>query len=166
MLRRACVVAAMLATLALGATPAHAYEFWLRARTVGQAYQLREYRLVGPDLFLGRHRITQMLALRIYDVGDLAAARRRARLPGHGLTMSWQSYLRIDHDFGDFTSGRITFTGPIRRDALDVVPELGESVANLDLMYGYLQLEGLFDDRLTVQLGRMLVDDGWATGAY
>src|SRR4051812_3001121 len=133
MLRRACVVAAMLATLALGATPAHAYEFWLRARTIGQAYQLREYRLVGPDLFLGRHRVTQMLALRIYDVGDLAANRRLSRLPDRGLKISWQSYIRIDHDFGEFTSGAITLNGPIRRDALDVVPELSESVASLDL---------------------------------
>ena len=62
-MRRACVVAAVV--LAAAPRPAHAYEFWLRAQTIGQAYQLREYRLVGPDLFLGRRRITQTLALRI-----------------------------------------------------------------------------------------------------
>jgi hypothetical protein len=162
MLRRACVVAAMLTV----ATPAHAYEFWLRARTYGQAYQLREYRLVGPDLFLGRRRFTQMLSLRIYDIGDLEASRRQSRLPPGGPRITFQSYLRIDHDFGDYSSGRITLPGPIRRDALDLVPELGESIATLDLLYGYLEVDGIADDRLTLQLGRILADDGWGTTAF
>ncbi|MEO6772410.1 MAG: hypothetical protein ABI467_05235 [Kofleriaceae bacterium] len=161
MSRGACMAIALAVTLA--PVPAHAYEFWLRAQTVGQAYQLRDYQLVGPDLFLGRRRVTQTLALRITDVGDLAAARRLARLPDHGLRISWQSYLRVDHDFGDFTSGSLTLAGPIRRDALDVIPELADSVAGLDLMYGFLQLDGLADDRLMVQLGRVLADDGWGT---
>ncbi|MFT3700402.1 MAG: hypothetical protein QM831_45070 [Kofleriaceae bacterium] len=145
--------------------PAHAYEFWLRAQTIGQAYQLRDYQLVGPDLFYGRRRITQTLALRITDVGDLAAARRLARLPNHGLRISFQTYLRVDHDFGDYSTGAIILPGavPLRRDALDVIPELGDSVASLDLMYGYLQLDGLLDDRLMVQVGRVLADDGWGT---
>lgn len=163
MLRRACVVAAML--LASSQT-AHAYEFWLRARTIGQAYQLRQYRLIGPDLFLGRQRVSQLLALRLFDIGDLSAERRLARLPDRGPRITWQSYLRIDHDFGEYTSGRITLAGPVRRDALDVIPELGESVASLDLMYGFLQIDGIADDRLTMQLGRMTVDDGWGTGAF
>src|SRR5262249_37861085 len=41
-----------------------------------------------------------------------------------------------------------------------------ESVAGLDLMYGYLQVDGLFDDRLAVQLGRILIEDGWGTSAF
>src|SRR5690606_6757713 len=146
MLRRACIVAAMLAAVA---GEAHAYEFWLRARTVGQAYQLRQYQLVGPDLFLGRRRITQLLALRIFDIGDLSASRRRARMPDRGPRITWQSYLRIDHDFGDYTTAQLQLPGPIRRDVLDLYPELGESVAGLDLMYGYLQVDGLFDDRVS-----------------
>src|ERR1041384_7535415 len=151
--------------VAAGAAPAHAYEFWLRTQTIGQAYQLRDYRLIGPDLFLGRRRYTQTLALRIWDVGDLAAARRQAHLPERGLRISWQSYLRIDHDFGDYASGQVTLprTPPVRRDALDVTPELGKSVASLALLYGYLELAGMFDDRLTVRLGRVLADDGWGT---
>ncbi|MEO8845803.1 MAG: hypothetical protein ABI591_28470 [Kofleriaceae bacterium] len=153
-----------IALIVTGASvPAHAYEFWIRAQTFGQAYQLRDYRLVGPDLFLGRRRITQTLALRITDVGDLAAARHLARLPEHGLRISFQSYLRVDHDFGDYSTGSITLAGPLRRDALDVIPELGDSVAGLDLMYGFLQLDGLADDRLMIQLGRVLADDGWGT---
>jgi hypothetical protein len=159
---RGCVLAAVL----LWSGTAHAYEFWLRARTIGQAYQLRDYRLLGPDLFLGRHLVTQTLALRIFDVGDLSAARRRARLADRGLRISWTSYLRIDHDFGDYTSGRITLPGPVPRDALDVIPELSQSVASLELMYGYLELDGLADDRLRLDVGRVLIDDGWGTGAF
>jgi len=160
---RACIAAVVLA--AGLASPAHAYEFWLRAQTIGQVYQLRDYRLIGPDLFLGRRRYTQTLALRIWDVGDLAAARRESHLPERGLRISWQSYLRIDHDFGTYSSGRVTIplSVSVKRDALDVTPELGESVASLELLYGYLELTGLFDDRLTVQVGRVLADDGWGT---
>jgi hypothetical protein len=161
---RACVAAIVLAA---GAPSAHGYEFWLRAQTIGQVYQLRDYRLIGPDLFLGRRRFTQTLALRIWDVGDLAAARREAHLPERGLRISWQSYLRIDHDFGEYTSGRVIvpLTISVRRDALDVTPELGESVASLELLYGYVELAGLVDDRLTVQIGRVLSDDGWGSSA-
>jgi hypothetical protein len=155
---RGWVVAVM---LAVGATPAHAYEFWLRAHTIGQAYQLRDYRLIGPDLFQGRRRYTQTLALRIWDVGDLAAARRRARLPERGLRVSWQSYLRVDHDFGQYTAGRIRLSPAVRRDAIDVIPELADSVAGLQLLYGYLELAGIGDDRATVRLGRVLADEGW-----
>ena len=161
---RACVAAVVLAA---GAPAAHAYEFWLRAQTIGQVYQLRDYRLIGPDLFLGRRRFTQTLALRIWDVGDLSATRREAHLPDRGLRVSWQSYLRIDHDFGEYTSGRVILqrTISVRRDALDVTPELGASAASLELLYGYVELAGLVDDRLTVQVGRVLADDGWGTSA-
>lgn len=160
---RVCVAAVVLAA---SATPAHAYEFWLRAQTIGQAYQLRDYRLVGPDLFLGRRRYTQTLALRIWDVGDLAAARRRHRLPERGLRVSWQSYLRVDHDFGTYTGGRIALSSSVRRDAIDVIPELADSAAGLELMYGYIELAGIAGDRVTVRAGRVLADDGWGTAGY
>jgi hypothetical protein len=159
---RGCVLAAVV----LAASPAHAYEFWLSAHTIGQAYQLRDYQLLGPDLFLDRRIVTQTLALRIFDLGDLSARRRRARLPDQGLRISWLSYLRIDHDFGDYTSGRILLPGPVPRDALDVIPELADSVASLQLLYGYLELDGIADDRLRLQVGRVPFDDGWATSAF
>ncbi|MCX5745733.1 MAG: hypothetical protein NT062_24930, partial [Proteobacteria bacterium] len=168
LMRRLVSSCLAVAVVSLGATerPADAYEFWLRAQSIGQAYQLRDYQLVGPDLFLGRRRYVETLALRIWDIGGYAAARRLARLPDRGLRISWQSYLRIDHDFGTYTSGKIQTADPaVRRDALDVIPELGASVANLGLLYGYAQVDGLFDDRLVVQLGRTLADDGWGTTA-
>ncbi len=152
-----------LGLLAAWTRDSHAYEFWLRAQTIGQAYEVRDYRLTGPDVFLGRRRFTQTLALRITDVGDFALDRKKARLPERGLRISWQSYLRIDHDFGNFTGGQIQATGQPAMDALDVIPELADYTASLQLMYGYLQLEGLVDDRLTVQIGRVLADDGWGT---
>lgn len=162
MLRRACVTAVVLAIVASSA-PAHAYEFWVRAHTIGQAYQLRQYRLIGPDLFLGRRRYTETLALRIVDIGGLAASRKQARLPERGLRISWQSYLRVDHDFGTYTSGRIALSQADRRDAIDAIPELADSSAGLDLLYGHMTFEGLADDALTVKLGRVLVDDGWGS---
>jgi hypothetical protein len=159
------LVAAVAAAVVAAPRPARAYEFWLTARTVGQLYQLRSFRLLGPDLFLSRRRFTQTLALRIWDVGDLAADRRRARRPERGLRISWQSYLRLDHDFGSYAAGQIT-QGSIRRDALDVIPELADQTVALELMYGYLQLDGLLDDRLTVRLGRILADDSAAPVAF
>jgi len=166
MLRWACLATAMLAIVVGTATPAHAYEFWLRARTIGQAYQLRGYRLIGPDVVYGRRRFTQLLSLRIFDIGDLAAGRRQSRLPDRGPRISWQSYLRVDHDFGDFTSGSVSLAPAVRRDALDVYPELIETRANLDLMYGYLQVDGFVDDRVTARVGRIVTDDGWGQTAF
>lgn len=163
---RASVVASIVAPIVLAASTASAYEFWLRSQTIGQAYELRDYRLLGPDVILGRRRITETLALRIWDIGDFALNRRRSHLPERGIRLSFQSYLRIDHDFGTYTTGQYLLPGPVIRDAIDVIPELAEQVAALDLMYAYLQIDGLFDDNLQVQLGRVMIDDGWQTGAF
>ena len=162
MFRGACIG---LAAIALAATPAHAYEFWLRADTIGQAYQLRDFYLIGPDVLLGRRMITQTLALRITDIGDLSLHRRTAHLPDRGLRISWQSYIRVDHDFGNYSTGSYLLPGPQVQGAIDVIPELSEQVAGLELMYGYLSLDGLLDDTLRFDVGRTLVDDGWGTGA-
>ena len=121
-------------------------------------------RLLAPEK-RGALAAVYALARRIDDIGDLSAARRLSRLPDRGLRISWQSYLRIDHDFGDWSSGRIRLPGPVVRDAVDAIPELQEWVAQLDLMYGYIQLDGLADDAATAQLGRILADDGWGTTA-
>jgi hypothetical protein len=155
---------ALLAVLA-PSRPAHAYEFWLRAHTIGQAYQLPAYSLVGPDVLLvGRRRYTQTLALRIWDIGDFARERRVARLPQGGVRIAWHSYLRVEHDFGSYANGRVA-TGSVRRDALDVIPELDESLVNLDLLYGFLSIEGIADDRVSLRIGRLPVDDGWGATA-
>jgi hypothetical protein len=144
---------------------ADAYEFWLHADTIGQAYQLRDFQLVGPDLILGRRIVTQTLALRITDIGDLSAYRRKSHLPDHGLRISWQSYIRVDHDFGNYTNGSIVQPGPTVSSALDVIPELASDVTGIELMYGYLTLDGLLDDAMSINVGRVLVDDGWGATA-
>ncbi len=159
------IALAVLAITLAAPSRADAYEFWLRSQTIGQAFQLREYALVGPDvIILGRRRLTQTLALRIWDIGDFAKQRRISRLPERGLRLSWQSYLRVDHDFGSWANGRIA-DGARRRDALDIIPELDETLINLDLMYGYVEAAGIAGDRVTLRAGRLPFDDGWGASA-
>lgn len=147
-----------------GPRPAYAYEFWTRARTSGEAYELRGFRLLGDELTISRRRFTQSLALVIHDIGDLERQRRRNGRAAHrGPVVSWHSYLRLEHDFGTFITGRLS-VGPTRRqDALDVIPELDESALALGLLYGHLSIDGLLGGRLDVQLGRIAPVD--ATGA-
>lgn len=161
MRRGALVIAAVVAGLP---ARADAYEFWLRSQTIGQAFQLREYALIGPDVILGRRRYTDTLALRIWDIGDLAKQRRISRLPERGIRISWQSYLRVDHDFGSWANGRID-DGTRRRDALDIIPELDETLIDLDVLYGYLEVAGVAGDRVTLRVGRVPFDDGWGSSA-
>jgi hypothetical protein len=166
MFRGARIGRAVVVLVAVGlASRADAYEFWLHADTIGQAYQLRDFQLVGPDLILGRRLVTQTLALRITDIGDLSLHRRISHLPERGLRISWQSYIRVDHDFGNYTNGSIVQPGPTVSSALDVIPELASDVTGIELMYGYLTLDGLLDDAMSINVGRVLVDDGWGATA-
>jgi hypothetical protein len=71
--------------------------------------------------------------------------------------------MRVDHDFGTYTNGNIY--NPALVPAIDLVPELGESYIDLQLMYGYLELDGIDDDRLRLRLGRVMEDDGWGATA-
>lgn len=158
------VLALAAAMTAADAPAAHAYSFAVRARTLAQIYQLRGFRLIGADVVYGRQRFTQSLALAIDDIGDLAAKRRREHRPGRGPRVSWSSYLRVDHDYGSWTSGTITMGSSVL-DAVDVVPELDESLVALDLLYGYVTVDGLLDDRLALRVGRQIGFEGgdvWA----
>ncbi len=162
------VAAVALAAAALAAAcptrPAHAYEFWTRARSTGEAYELRGFRLLGDELSITRRRFTQSVALVIHDLGDLERKRRRnGKLPGRGPVISWHSYLRLDHDFGTFVTGRLQSSVTRRQDALDVIPEIDESTLALGLLYGHLSIDGLLGGRVSAQLGRIAPLD--ATGA-
>jgi hypothetical protein len=158
-------VAALAAAVVLAASgPALAYTYAVRARTMAQVYQLRGFRLVGADVLYGRQRFSQSLSLAIDDIGGFSAQRRREHRRGRGPNVSWTSYLRLDHDFGAWTSGSVT-SGTQVVDAVDLVPELDESLVALDLLYGYVTVDGLFDDRLTVRIGRQIGFEGgdvWA----
>jgi hypothetical protein len=151
----------VVATLALcaTATPAHAYEYELTARTIGQVYQLPTLRLVGADMWLARRRYTQTLTLSMWDVGDLRRQRRKARpgLPDDGPVVWFTGHLRLDHDFGPWTAGTVTVDDRAV-DAIDAIPDLAASSIALDLMYGYLAVDGLAG-RVDRRIGRQLEVD-------
>src|SRR5690606_26934072 len=75
-----------------------------------------------------------------------------------GPRYTFSSHLRIEHDFGAFTSGRVALPGR-SHDALDLVPELETTSLQLDVLYAYASAEGLVGGRLDLQLGRQLVFD-------
>jgi hypothetical protein len=136
--------------------PAAAYEFEVMARTVGQGYQLRSFRLLGSDLILNRRRFTQTLSLRLWDLGRPRGPKKiwdstLRRGPNIYLT----TYMRIDHDFGGWTMGTMVSDNRVV-DAIDLIPELESNALNLDLLYGYLAVEGLAGGSVDVFVGRQL----------
>ncbi|MCE9579626.1 MAG: hypothetical protein K8W52_41280 [Deltaproteobacteria bacterium] len=161
--RAAAVVAVAAAWVSWPRSPAHAYGFSIHSRILTQAYELRGFRLSGPDVWLARRRYTQTLSLDLVDLGDLAR-KRAIRHTGRGATISFSSYLRLDHDFGDWTGGSVTVDGASTR-AIDAVPELRASSYGLDLLYAYVDARGLADGRVDIKLGRQLAVDAldwWA----
>lgn len=149
--------------------PGHAAasEIEVHARTVGQGYALRSFRLPGPDLSLDRRRFTQILSLGIYDIGDLRGPRRGRSLhepyPASKPHIYFTGYLRMDHDFGDWAMGSIDLDRPF--DAVDLIPELEHDLVSLDVLYAYMAAENLAGGRLSLYAGRQIdVDtlDWWS----
>lgn len=149
----------VLAALAVCAGEAHAYEYEVVARTVGQVYQLPTLRLMGADLWLARRRFTQTLTLSVWDIGELRRTRQR-RHPGgvdHGPVVWFTGHLRLDHDFGAWTAATVTVDAR-QLDAIDAIPELAAASVGVDLLYGYLAVDGLAG-RVDLRLGRQLSVD-------
>jgi hypothetical protein len=153
------LAALAIAAASAPAPSAGAYEFELIARTIGQAEELRSLRFSRPDLDLARRRFTQTLALSVWDIGrphgdwwrlyePQPDDRRRVRL-------SFQTYLRVDHDFGGYTGGEI-FTGTRSYDAIDLIPELEASSLQLDVLYATFAAEGLAGGAVDLYAGRQL----------
>lgn len=166
MIRSAVVPARwiLLAAVLLASAPAGAYEFEVRARTLNQAFELRSFRLAGADIRLGRRRFTQALTLEIRDIGDLAAKREKMTPHRRGPTVSFSSYLRLDHDFGDWTMGELERDGDTV-DAIDGIPELASSSLALDLLYAYVAIEDLAGGVVDLEIGRQVrmdLLDSWA----
>lgn len=158
--RRLLVVAGLL----VAAQDARAYEYEVTARTLTQAFELRSFRLSGGDVVLGRRRFTQGLTLEIRDIGDLEAKRRRVTRFRKGPRISLSSYLRLDHDFGDWTMGEAT-RDDRAVDAIDAIPELASSSLALDLLYAYVTVEDLAGGLLDLRVGRQVrmdLLDAWA----
>lgn len=148
--------AVLVATGTIGAGDARAYDFEVRAQTIGQGYSLRSFRLLSNDLLLGRRRFTQILMLNLWNLGEPRGYRKLYdTTPRNGPRYYFTSYLRIEHDFGAWTGGSIINNGR-RFDALDLVPELSSSSLALDLLYGYFAAEGLWGGKLDLYLGRQL----------
>ncbi len=143
------------------AAPAHASEYTVGARTVVQGYELRSVRLIGVPVTLARRRFTQSLDLDIFDIGDLAKKRKHRRGP----VIAFTSYLRIDHDFGDWTMGELDVDGRTL-DAVDAIPELTMSSLALDLMYAYVSIDGIGDGVLDLRVGRQIELDQLDAWAY
>lgn len=157
---RAAIAIAIAVTIGTaGESRSWAYDFEIRTRTVGQGYELRSLRLLGSDLLLNRRRFTQTLTLNIWDLGGRLTDRKlydTSLLSGPRVYFA--SYMRIDHDFGAWTTGTLS-NGSELIDALDLVPELESSSLSLDMLYGYFAAEDLFDGRLDVYVGRQLSVD-------
>lgn len=152
--------ALVIAVAALATTrSAGAYEFEVRARSIGQGYELRALRLFGPDLLIPRRRFVQTLSLSIWDLGGQREDRTRwdAR-PVSGPRIYVDSYLRLEHDYGAWTSGQLVVDNQLW-DVVDQIPELESSSFNLELLYGFVGVEDLFDGRLDLYLGRQLAVD-------
>ncbi len=152
--RRLCLAVGLIALLA--PTRSHAYEFEVRARTIGQGYQLRSFRILTDNLLLRRSRFTQTLSLNIWDImGAQKGMRLYDPRPPSGPKVYFTTYMRVDHDFGDWTAGDIA-VGARNVDAVELIPELEVSSLGLDVLFAYAAIEGLADGLVDVRIGRQL----------
>ena len=156
---RAAIAIAIVVAIGAGESRARAYDFEIRARTIGQGYELRSLRLLGSDVLLDRRRYTQTLTLNIWDLNGRLTDRKlyETSLVG-GPRLYITTYMRVDHDFGSWTTGDLIMGNQVI-DALDLTPELESSSLSLDVLYGYFAAEDLLGGVLDVHLGRQLSVD-------
>jgi hypothetical protein len=153
---RALALSAM--ALGLVAIPESAlgYEFEVRSRVHGQANTLHALRLTGPNVRMVRRRMTESLQLELWD---LRGQRQGLSLfdphTPSGPQIFFSSYLRLDHDFGSFSNEQLLIDGRIR-DAIDVIPELESNLLGLELLYGFVGVEGLADGAVDLYVGRQM----------
>ncbi|RMH38894.1 MAG: hypothetical protein D6689_18380 [Deltaproteobacteria bacterium] len=155
-LPRAWAAAAAAVALAVAA-PAWAYDFEVRALTVGQGYSLRWLRPVSGDSELARRRFTQSLSLSIWNIGRPPRRLRYDTALDPGPDVYVTAWLRIDHDFGSFTGGSLVVDAN-RYDAVDLIPELESSSLAVDVLYAYAGVRGLAGV-VDVAVGRQLAVD-------
>jgi len=138
---------AALVLVALAARPrvAHAYDFTIGLRTIGQGYQVRRFAPSGGDELLTRRRLTQFLNLSVFDIEPQAWRDRDDRGPAGPATLSFDVSLRFESDFGGYTVGRPTGTDEIR--------ELSQS--QIDVLYAVLTGRNI-GGRVDFELGRQI----------
>lgn len=145
------------------ARPADAYEFDIRAFTLGQGYQLRLFRPVTGDDILNRRRFTQTLSLNIWNIGREPKLLRYDTKLEEGPNVYVSGYMRIDHDFGEYVGDTIRIDSDVF-DAADLIPELQTANLALDVLWGYAGVRGL-GGFVDIEVGRQLrVDtlDWWS----
>jgi hypothetical protein len=163
-LRGVRVAVAFLA-IATAAGEARAYEFDIRARTIAQLYD-RTWFTIDQNPVVARRRFTEMLSLDIWDLaGRRKGLRARDAVRPRGPNIYFTSHLRVDHDFGSWTTGNITFASASgffcgqSCDAIDLIPELENGAMAVDVLYGYFAVDDLFGGILDVHVGRHLQMD-------
>ena len=149
---------ASLGILAIALTisrPAAGYEFEVIARTIGEAQARRTLRLSAIDPILSARVFTQTLSLNIWDIGRIRDHRLRKQKLYRGPSIYLTSYLRIQHDFGAWSTGSLV-DGNRVYDAVDLVPELEARLLNLEVLFAYLAIDDLADGMLHLRVGRQL----------
>jgi hypothetical protein len=159
MAARAPVSALCAAAVALGASGSvRAYEFELRSRTVLAGYAVDAR---GPAGAIGvdRRRFLHTLGLYLWNLGRPRQSGLYGAAPAAGPRLYFNVQLRIAHDFGDWLHGSLRH-GRQRSDALDLVPELESDSLQLDLLQAYFAAKRLWNERLDLFAGRLLLGDG------
>ncbi len=135
---------------------AHAYEFEVKAQTALQGTTLHALGLGRNTSVLHRRRVTQSLQLHLWDlVGTRERFFRWNTKQEGGPRVYFSSYLRLNQEQGSFGQGQLLLNGRFR-DVVDVIPELERSSLQLDLLYGYLAAEGLWDGTIDLFAGRQM----------
>ncbi len=125
--------------------------------TFGQGYQLRLFRPVSGDVLLNRRRFTQTLSLNIWNIGQPPQLTLHDAKLRKGARIYVTTYMRIDHDFGEYTTDDILLD-PDSFSAPDLIPELQAHNLALDVLFAYAGGEDLYGF-LDFELGRQLVVD-------
>jgi len=161
---RAAALAVLVGVSAPGT--AAAYEFDVRAITYGQLNSRTQLRPSASNTGLARRRFSQTLSL---DIWDITGNRRGLGLydakpkDRNAPDVYFTSFMRVDHDFGEFTRDDIVFSGQTF-DAIDLIPELAAQSLGLEILWAVAGVRGL-GGFLDIEVGRQLrVDqlDWWS----
>jgi hypothetical protein len=146
--RRAPVAALLCVAVAAGVLsrpgPAHAYDFWVNAQTIGQAYQQR----AGDGSLLDRRRLTQYVRLGIFGLLDKTAGiPLRRGSPDDSPSIGFVGSFRFDSDFGIDSNARI------------LTPQLDQYYLAFSLLYAYFFGRNFLKGWLEWEVGRQFIID-------
>src|SRR5262249_3937765 len=148
--------------IVLFSASAGAYDFDLSAQTTAQGYQLRWTRFSEQNRFLNRRRLTQTLGLDVWNILEPDVDLTRLHPPPLAPFDVYVSVaLRLDHDFGEYTQGTVSYmqgSAPVIENATATVPELAGQSFALDALYAVVGARRIFGF-LDAALGRQIVVD-------